>query len=87
MKFLWTLDTFLYMSAGICTVISFLSVVMASQMKSVDFDSSKGSVFVTTSPVPQLGEGEILIKVSKESNFSLAPPTACSDTGECSWCE
>ena len=51
------------MPVGVCTVLSFLSIVMASDMKSVGYDSSNQSVFVTRSPRPVLREGEVLIKV------------------------
>jgi len=49
--------------AGVCAVLPFLSFIMAAQMNSVGYDSSNNSVFITTSPVPQLREGEVLIKV------------------------
>lgn len=47
----------------VCTVLSFLSIVVATNMKSIGYDSSNSSVFVTSSPVPALREGEVMIKV------------------------
>lgn len=48
---------------GVCAVVSFLSIVMASDMKCIGHDSSNRSMFVTTCPIPVLKAGEVLIKV------------------------
>ncbi len=49
----------------VCTAVSFLSIVgiMASQMRSISYDSSSTRVYMDTTPIPQLNEGDVLIKV------------------------
>lgn len=58
------------MTPPVCEALSLLGVLStmtmsSTVMKSIDYDSSKGSVFTASVPVPQLKEGEVLIKVGE----------------------
>ena len=57
---------------GVCAVLSFWQVIMASQMNNIGYDGSD-SMYMTTSPVPQLREGEILIKVENHGCRPTGP--------------
>lgn len=52
-------------AGGVCTVLSYLrlGIIMASTMKNIGHDSSTSTIYVTSSPMPALREGEVLIKV------------------------
>lgn len=62
----------IHMPAGVCTVLSFLGIVMASSMKCIGHDSSTSSMFVTSCPIPVLKAGEVLIKVRVVGECTVA---------------